>query len=77
MGMMCFDNGRGITSARAASHVDAVPILLRFVFAVNVLVVFAGFALDAAVFHSHLQNPFLLTIPLIPLLWYPAGSWIA
>ena len=72
---MCFDHGRGNTSPQAVSDVDAVPILLRLVVAANVPAVLVAFAIRA-VFHFQLRNPFLLAIPLIPLLWYPVGSWI-
>src|SRR4051812_49803705 len=74
--LMCFGNGRGITSAQAVSHVDAVPILLRLVVAANVPAVLAAFAIDAGVFHFPLRKPVLLTIPFIPLLWDSVGSWI-
>ena len=73
--LMCFDSGRGITSSQPVSDVGAVPIPLRLVVAANVPAVLAAFAVNA-VFHFQLRNPFLLTIPFIPLLWYPVGSWI-
>jgi hypothetical protein len=65
--LTCFGSCR-ITSAQF----DPSTLIL----AVNVPVVLAAFTLDAAVFHSQLKLAFLLSIPLVPLLWYLVGSWI-
>ncbi len=58
--LICFGNGRGITSGQADSHADTVPILIRFVVAVNVPAILAAFGLNAAVFHLQLRRLFLL-----------------
>lgn len=75
LALLCFGGNRAIPASSVTPHVEAIPILPRFVIAANVPAVLAAFTTNA-IFHLRLKNPFLLSVPFILPLWYLVGCWI-